>query len=329
MWCRKVRNELSAYADRELAPARARAVEEHLAGCEDCRRELHSLTRLVRCATSIPQEEVPAGLHGRILTRLAYATAGPAPVAAAPRPTPSPLFWIFPAFAGAAAAIGLGAFLQNRTIPISALEPARPVQASSPEPRPAAGDQDRPLPHILVEPRRVAEQPEKISAPSDRQAVPPPAPAVVADSAPPAPAGKARLASKVVPPARPQDRSVTPDPAVQPVAAAPVPDRSEGTPRLPEPAPTGMTQMMPPSMPGEPLMNSTGGVQPEAPAPGTPEPGTRMAGMSMVGMTVESDIPAPEDEGLRQLQTFLEERNKTVPQPPVVSPKRDKKPKKS
>jgi hypothetical protein len=121
--------------------------------------------------------------------------------------------------------------------------------------------------------------------------------------------------------------SVLPAPAGQPLVVAPVPDRLDGTPRISEPPSSLMTQMTPLPMPGDPVINSTTAPQPEE--PGVPEPGTRMAGMSMVGMSVETTIPAPEDEGLRQLQMFIEERNRTVPQPPVTTPKKERKEKKS
>jgi hypothetical protein len=120
---------------------------------------------------------------------------------------------------------------------------------------------------------------------------------------------------------------VLPGPAGQPLVVAPLTDKPEGAPRLTEPSGSLMTQMTPLSMPGDPVINSTTAPQPEE--PGVPEPGPRMAGMSMVGMSVETTIPAPEDEGLRQLQMFIEERNRTVPQPPVTAPKKERKGKKS
>ena len=79
MWCRNVRSQLSAYADGELTPTAARRVEEHLAGCEGCAREHAELQRLVNLTCRIPMEELPASLHDRIMTRLAYAGAPAAP----------------------------------------------------------------------------------------------------------------------------------------------------------------------------------------------------------------------------------------------------------
>ena len=58
-------------------------------------------------------------------------------------------------------------------------------------------------------------------------------------------------------------------------------------------------------------------------------PGTRMAGMTMAGATMagagmEAEDPAGDDEGARALRMFLEERNRTVPQPPLLAPTRDR-----
>src|SRR4051794_24916704 len=117
MWCRTVRNQLSAYADGELSLPVTRAVEEHLAQCERCAQEHTSLQRLVQVTGTIPMEEVPAELHSRILMRLAYAEVDPAPAARRPRRSMMSGPWAWVAFTGATAAIALG-FTQGLSMPV-------------------------------------------------------------------------------------------------------------------------------------------------------------------------------------------------------------------
>src|SRR5688500_2103687 len=81
MWCRHVRTRLSAYADGELSAAEARGVEEHLVRCEQCSQEHTDFRRLARLTATIPLEDVPTGMHARIMTSLAYASTAPLPTA--------------------------------------------------------------------------------------------------------------------------------------------------------------------------------------------------------------------------------------------------------
>src|SRR5947209_5354610 len=106
MWCLKVRKQLSAYTDGELAPAAASVVEEHLAGCARCAAEERELRQLARLTALVPEEELPAGLHARIMTSLAYADAAPH----VPAPVRRPILvgpWAAAALSGAAAAVVL------------------------------------------------------------------------------------------------------------------------------------------------------------------------------------------------------------------------------
>ncbi|HTE20321.1 MAG TPA: hypothetical protein VK689_18300, partial [Armatimonadota bacterium] len=81
-------------------------------------------------------------------------------------------------------------------------------------------------------------------------------------------------------------------------------------------------------MTGEPVMNSSGPGAPSDAAMGRDrEPGTRMAGMTS-GMMPET-TPVQDEEGVRSLRMFLEERNRTVPQPPPAVPSRDRRMQKS
>jgi hypothetical protein len=80
---------------------------------------------------------------------------------------------------------------------------------------------------------------------------------------------------------------------------------------------TIMTQGTGPGMPGDPVVNTTGAPgRADSVMVGMEAPGTaRMAGMMM-----GDPEPLPdEDEGLR-LRMLLEERNRSVPQPPLVNP---------
>ena len=43
--CEVIRDLLPLYADAAVSPASCRLVEEHLAGCPGCRRELEQLRR--------------------------------------------------------------------------------------------------------------------------------------------------------------------------------------------------------------------------------------------------------------------------------------------
>ena len=66
MDCHSVEELFDAYVDRELAPADASSVRDHLAGCPDCARrvtEREALGRLVRLA---PYYTAPAALRTRI-----------------------------------------------------------------------------------------------------------------------------------------------------------------------------------------------------------------------------------------------------------------------
>jgi anti-sigma factor RsiW len=107
--CDKIRNELDAFAGRELSEKRKAVVEEHLRSCEECRRELAKLERLAAIlhADSIP--EVPANLAARI------AAHGKSQLAQSKRAHLPRIYWwdAMPALTRAAAVlvmlVGLGA----------------------------------------------------------------------------------------------------------------------------------------------------------------------------------------------------------------------------
>ena len=67
MDCKKLREVLDAYMDRELSPDAAAQAEAHIAECDACRRAVEALTRLregVRAAAGKP--EAPAHLTDRV-----------------------------------------------------------------------------------------------------------------------------------------------------------------------------------------------------------------------------------------------------------------------
>src|SRR5687768_13476748 len=108
MWCRTVRSQLSAYADGELSPVQARALEDHLSRCEQCSQERSGIQRVVRLTTLVPCEEMPRGLQSRILA--GFAAADHAPAYASRRgwrfSLPAPQPWLFAAGALALLAAG-------------------------------------------------------------------------------------------------------------------------------------------------------------------------------------------------------------------------------
>ena len=76
MTCTETRDLFSALADDALTPAERAALDAHLAGCADCRRELAGLLRTVKLVRAIDPARAPAGFVDRVL--------------AAARPEPAP-----------------------------------------------------------------------------------------------------------------------------------------------------------------------------------------------------------------------------------------------
>ncbi len=67
--CREIKDKLSAYLDGELESALCAEIEQHLAGCADCRVMVDTLNRTVTLYRQYGQESVPADVHDR-LTRV-------------------------------------------------------------------------------------------------------------------------------------------------------------------------------------------------------------------------------------------------------------------
>jgi anti-sigma factor RsiW len=70
MKCSEIHRALTGYADRRLDPGEARSVEEHLAGCPDCRALLSGLRTDMELLRAEPEPEMPAGLAERIGVRI-------------------------------------------------------------------------------------------------------------------------------------------------------------------------------------------------------------------------------------------------------------------
>ncbi|MDI6869755.1 MAG: zf-HC2 domain-containing protein [Bacillota bacterium] len=70
MNCERVRNLISAYLDRELAPEESRLIRAHLVACADCNEELEAEAALKRALGDLESEEAPADFLPSLLDRL-------------------------------------------------------------------------------------------------------------------------------------------------------------------------------------------------------------------------------------------------------------------
>lgn len=61
---------LSNYLDRKLASKQEKMVKEHLPLCSSCKQEWEELIRLKEMCANLPEEELPAGLHQRIMQQV-------------------------------------------------------------------------------------------------------------------------------------------------------------------------------------------------------------------------------------------------------------------
>jgi len=66
MNCERVRESLSAYYDRELAPDLEAEVREHLEACPDCAGQLAGFAELSKLAADMRQPDVPPGVWSAI-----------------------------------------------------------------------------------------------------------------------------------------------------------------------------------------------------------------------------------------------------------------------
>lgn len=67
--CKKFRLMADEYIEGELTAAEMREFEAHIAKCEECRKELEEL-RALKAAIRSAEEEMPEGLHSRIMASI-------------------------------------------------------------------------------------------------------------------------------------------------------------------------------------------------------------------------------------------------------------------
>jgi predicted anti-sigma-YlaC factor YlaD len=70
MRCSRARKQLSAYIDDELAARMRARVERHLAGCPECRRRTHDLSRLVQSVRTVATVEPSDEFRSATLRRI-------------------------------------------------------------------------------------------------------------------------------------------------------------------------------------------------------------------------------------------------------------------
>lgn len=76
MRCGRAQKLIVAAVDGELAPERRRELDDHVAGCAECRTELRGTETLFGALGSLPQEvEVPALVEAATLRRMRIAAA--------------------------------------------------------------------------------------------------------------------------------------------------------------------------------------------------------------------------------------------------------------
>lgn len=228
MNCHETRELLSAWLDDEALDTSERAaVDAHLAGCAECRRELEGLRSTVSLLTRVEPARAPAGFMDKVM-----AETHPTPwYVRLGRVVFLPLAIKLPVEAGAMIVIALlGVYLLQTT----------------PEFKDAAR-QDSPAPMARPEPAAPAPEPAApppSAPPSAAAPAPPPPPAQERDArlekAPPSTTGDKRESGNVTPPAEqaqamPEKRREAEQEAASP-AAPPMPARAKAAAPLPRTA---------------------------------------------------------------------------------------------
>ena len=192
----RLRTLLSAYIDRQVSEVEVSQVEEHLAGCGECRLELDTLRATVGLLKNLPELEVP---------RSFTLTESPAPIS----PTPS-IAWA-PRIATSAVALLLVVLLVGDALGVITQsapsgEIAAPLEFRAPAPEAAAPAAAAPAPEAAA-PAAAAPAPEAAAPAATAPAPEAAAPAAAAAAAPaptPPPAPVAAMAA----PAPPADAAV-------------------------------------------------------------------------------------------------------------------------
>lgn len=75
--CRDLLANLSDYVDGELDEALCKAIEAHMAGCENCQIVVNTLAKTVELYQTAPAPELPAEIKGRLYKSLKLDTLLP------------------------------------------------------------------------------------------------------------------------------------------------------------------------------------------------------------------------------------------------------------
>lgn len=65
--CAELQAQLPDYLDGEAKEAICRAIEEHLASCEDCRVVVDTMKKTIALYRAAPRAQVPAEIHHRLV----------------------------------------------------------------------------------------------------------------------------------------------------------------------------------------------------------------------------------------------------------------------
>ena len=65
--CGELSSQLPDYLDGEAREAICRAIEEHLAECEDCRVVIDTMKKTITLYRQAPMEDVPSDVHSRLV----------------------------------------------------------------------------------------------------------------------------------------------------------------------------------------------------------------------------------------------------------------------
>jgi predicted anti-sigma-YlaC factor YlaD len=66
-WCAQLRAQLPDYLDGEARAEICRAIEAHLADCENCRIVIDTLKKTIALYRAAPCEQVPPDVHARLV----------------------------------------------------------------------------------------------------------------------------------------------------------------------------------------------------------------------------------------------------------------------
>jgi RNA polymerase sigma-70 factor (ECF subfamily) len=68
--CRHLLADLSEYLDGEASDEICAEIEGHMAGCEDCRAVIDTLTKTIMLYRTMPQPDLPDGMRQRLYKSL-------------------------------------------------------------------------------------------------------------------------------------------------------------------------------------------------------------------------------------------------------------------